>query len=68
MLKKYSLRWVLPTLNDDQNAARVEMAASMLSILESLTAHARSWALTGHAFWFYFSYDHQRKWVLARDS
>jgi hypothetical protein len=40
-LKKYSLHWVPHTFNDDQNARRVEMAVSMLSILERLTAHAR---------------------------
>jgi hypothetical protein len=32
-LKKYSLRWVPRTLDDDQKIARVEIAASLLSIL-----------------------------------
>jgi histone-lysine N-methyltransferase SETMAR len=40
----------------------------MLSILESLNAHARSWALTRDESWFYFSYDSESKWTLARDS
>jgi hypothetical protein len=66
-LKKCSLRWVLHTLNDDQNASRVEMAVSMLSILESLTAHAHSWILTEDESWFYFSYDYKGKWSLAWD-
>jgi hypothetical protein len=54
-------------LKDGQKDARVEMAASMLSILEPLTAQARSWALTEDQSWFYFSYDYERKWALARD-
>jgi hypothetical protein len=66
-LKKYSLRWVPHTLNDDKKAVRVEMAASMLSILEPLTAHVRSWVLAGDESWFYFSYDYEGKWALARD-
>jgi hypothetical protein len=44
------------------------MAASMLGILEPLTAQARSWVLTEDDSWFYFSYDYERKWTLARDS
>jgi hypothetical protein len=67
MLKKYSLRWVLPTLNDNQKAARVEMAASMLSILEPLTADARSWVLPEDESRFHFSYDSEAQWALARD-
>jgi hypothetical protein len=66
-LNKYSLRWVPQTLNDDQKAARVEMAASMLNILERLTAHVRSCPLTGDEAWFYFSCDYEGKWALARD-
>jgi hypothetical protein len=49
-LKKCSLRWVAQTLNDDEKAAKVEMAPSMLSILEPVTARACSWALTGDVF------------------
>jgi hypothetical protein len=41
-LKKYSLRYVQHTLNGDQKAAWAEIAASMLSIFEPLTAHAHS--------------------------
>jgi hypothetical protein len=43
------------------------MAASMLSILEPLANHARSWALGRDESWFIFSYDSERKWALARD-
>jgi hypothetical protein len=39
----------------------------MLSILEPLTAHPRSWVLTGDESWFYFSYDYEDKWTFARD-
>jgi hypothetical protein len=66
-LKNYSLCWVLHTLNEDQEAAGVETVASMLSILEPLTAHARSWGLNGDESWFDFSYDAEGKWALARD-
>jgi hypothetical protein len=66
-LKKYSLRWVPYTLNDHDKAVPLEKAARMLSILESLTAHARSRVLTADEPWFYFSYDHKCKWALARD-
>jgi hypothetical protein len=55
------------TLNGDEKAARVEMAASMLSILEPLTAHACSWVLAGDESWLYFTYDYECKWDLARD-
>jgi hypothetical protein len=34
-------------LNDNEKAARAKMRASMPSILEPLTAHVRSWVLTG---------------------
>jgi hypothetical protein len=44
------------------------MAASILSIFESLIAHARSWALTEDKSWFNFSYDYEGKWILVRDS
>jgi hypothetical protein len=44
------------------------MAASMLSILEPLIVHARSWILTGDESWFDFSYDYEGKWTLARNS
>jgi hypothetical protein len=37
-LKKYSLRWFPHALAADYKAATVEMAVSMLSILESLIA------------------------------
>jgi hypothetical protein len=40
--KRYSLCWVPHTFNDDQKAARVEIATSMLSILEPLIRHADS--------------------------
>jgi hypothetical protein len=40
----------------------------MLSILESLIAHARFWVLTMDESWFYFSHDSEGKWALARDS
>jgi hypothetical protein len=43
------------------------MAASMLSILEPLAAHARSWVLPGNESWFYFSYDYERKRAFGRD-
>jgi hypothetical protein len=46
-LRKYVLRWVPHILNDDQKDAGVEMAASMLSILEPLIAHVHSCVLTG---------------------
>jgi hypothetical protein len=60
-LKKYSLRWVPHTLNHDQKAVKVEMAASMLSILEPWPVHAASWVWTGDQSWFYFSYDYEGK-------
>jgi hypothetical protein len=44
------------------------MTTSMLSTLELLSAHVRSWAWTGNEFWSYFSYDYEDKWALARDS
>jgi hypothetical protein len=53
-LKKYSFRWVPDSLSDSQKAARVEMAASMLSIPELSTARARSWTLTKDESWFSF--------------
>jgi hypothetical protein len=64
-LKKCSLHLVPRTLNGDHKSARVEMAVSMLSILEPLTAHARSWVLTGNESWFDFSYDYESKLALA---
>jgi hypothetical protein len=60
-LKKHSLRLALHPLNDDQKAVRAEMTASMLSILEPLTAPARSWVLTGDESWFDFTYDYEYK-------
>jgi hypothetical protein len=65
--EKSSSRWVPHTLNDDQKSARVEMAASMLSILELSPAHTRSCELPRDEFWFYFSYDSEGKGALARD-
>jgi hypothetical protein len=53
-LKEYSLRWVPHILNDNQNATTVEMAASMLSILERLTPHALFSVLAGNESWLYF--------------
>jgi hypothetical protein len=44
------------------------MAASILSILEPLAIHARTWALIGDESWFYFSCDYEGKWVLAREA
>jgi hypothetical protein len=52
-----ALRTVRKLLEGDEKVARVEMTASMLSILEPLAAHARSWVLPGNESWFYFSYD-----------
>jgi hypothetical protein len=43
------------------------LPASMLSILEPLTAHTRSWLFTGNESWFDFSYDCEDKWAVARD-
>jgi hypothetical protein len=60
-LRQHSLCWVSHSLNEDEKAARVEMAASILSILELLAAHARSWGLTGDESWFYFSYYYEDK-------
>jgi hypothetical protein len=56
-LKKYLSHWVPSAQNDDQKVARVEMASSVLNILEPLTARARSWTLTRDESWFYFAYD-----------
>jgi hypothetical protein len=67
-LNKYSLRSTPHTLNDDQKIVKAEMTASMLSILEPFTDHARSWVLTGDESWFYFPCDYEGKWALARDS
>jgi hypothetical protein len=55
------------TLNDDQHTVIGKMAASMLSILKPLTARACSCLLAGDTSWFYFSYDCEAKWALARD-
>jgi hypothetical protein len=67
-LEKYSLRWVPHSLCGDQKAAIVEVIVEMLSLMAPLTAHARSWALTGDESWFDFSYDYEGKRALARDS
>jgi hypothetical protein len=41
------------------------MTTSILSILESLIDHARSWILNENESWFYFSYDYDGKWALV---
>jgi hypothetical protein len=51
---------------DEQKAAKVEMPASIVSILEPLTADARSSVLTGDEPWFYFSCDYEGKWARLR--